>query len=382
MAEFNLVKVPGEVAVKVPALDKLLDYVASGVGAIAGPMLAPWRASREGKARIITAETDAKARQIQATKEGSTSQLIAKAQAEARESVVPDKLESDGSLRIGPSEIQNAMEFQAKKRLMNVGAIAGHAAEELKGKEVSDHDPDPDWAARFFDGAQDVSSEELQKLWGRILAGEVKSPGQTSLRTLSILRNMTQKEAQDFSNLMRFRFVDFILIGALQKVLVEHSDLGKLIIHFFDIGLLSESTTWQPIITLEDDGKWGVEHCCGHALIIEGRPGQCLKDLLKDSNILFIIAAGKELAKLCNHQQPDEEYLSHLASLLAKQDCKLKLGKILERHDNNCQFSDIRTIEPFGHIEKSPIAYLKRLALTHLWDLFSHRDDSSPRRIP
>ena len=31
---------------KVPAVDKLLDYTASGIGAVAGPMLAPWRARR------------------------------------------------------------------------------------------------------------------------------------------------------------------------------------------------------------------------------------------------------------------------------------------------------------------------------------------------
>ncbi|WP_152535164.1 DUF2806 domain-containing protein, partial [Candidatus Synechococcus spongiarum] len=84
------------------------------------------------------------------------------------------------------------------KRLMNVGVIAGHAAEELGDTKVPDHDPDPDWAARFFDCTQDVSSEDLQKLWGRILAGEVKSPGQTSLRTLSILRDMTQQDAKNF----------------------------------------------------------------------------------------------------------------------------------------------------------------------------------------
>lgn len=45
---------------KVPGFDKLLEVMASGIGAVAGPMLAPWRARREGQARIIAAEADAR----------------------------------------------------------------------------------------------------------------------------------------------------------------------------------------------------------------------------------------------------------------------------------------------------------------------------------
>ena len=40
---------PVNLSLKVPAIEKLIDYGASGVGAIAGPLLAPWKASREGK---------------------------------------------------------------------------------------------------------------------------------------------------------------------------------------------------------------------------------------------------------------------------------------------------------------------------------------------
>ena len=344
MTELNLVKVSGKVEVKVPAVEKLVDYVASGVGAIAGPMLAPWRASREGKARIITAETDAKFQQIQAAEEGSTLQLIAKVQAEARESVVPDKLEPDGSLRIGPSEIQNAMEFQAKKRLMNVGAIAGHAAEELKGKEVSDHDPDPDWIARFFDGAQDVSSEELQKLWGRILAREVKSSGKTSLRTLSILKNMTQQEAQDFSTLMRFRIFSFIFNEGAKKILGDR--FGFLTVHFSNIGLLSGLGTNQ-VIDLNNDGKWAGEHG-GHLWIIEGPPSKSF-NMSTGRNASVITFEGLEIAAVCQYQESD---FSHFARFLAEQDSKLKFGRFIRKNGKNAQLSDIRIIEPFVEPEE------------------------------
>lgn len=47
-------------------LDKLLEIAARGLGAVAGPLLAPWRAQREGRARIIAAKADAKVLEIQA----------------------------------------------------------------------------------------------------------------------------------------------------------------------------------------------------------------------------------------------------------------------------------------------------------------------------
>lgn len=45
--------------------NKILDLVASGLSATVGPLLAPWRASREGQARIIAAKADATVMEIQ-----------------------------------------------------------------------------------------------------------------------------------------------------------------------------------------------------------------------------------------------------------------------------------------------------------------------------
>ena len=324
----------------VPAVEKLLDYVASGIGATAGPLFVTWRASQEGKARVIAARADAEVQQIQAAQEGGTPQLIKKAQAEAREYVATsDGLEPDSDV-----VVRKAMEFQAKKRLTNVGAMMDHAAEELKDKEAPDHDPDPDWTARFFDAAQDVSSEELQEIWGKILAGEVKSPGQTSLRTLSILRDMTQKEAQDFFNLMRFRIASFVFEKGALIVLGDR--LGSLAANFREIGLLCGTEICQKLI-LKEDGEWIVE-CCGHALIIEGPPGRQIR-MQMGQNAYVITSAGLELAKLCQHEL-DLENLSHFATFLTKQDCKLKIAKIINYHNANrfefCK-SDIHIIEPF-----------------------------------
>jgi hypothetical protein len=87
-------------------------------------------------------------------------------------------------------------ERQAQRRA-NVMTIAAEAADSMPKDEsqVSDVPVDKDWSARFFADAPEVSAEELQRLWGRILAREVSSPGGVPLRTLGILRDLSVHEA-------------------------------------------------------------------------------------------------------------------------------------------------------------------------------------------
>jgi len=54
-----------EVKLEVPGLEKLVDVVSSGVGSVAGPMLAPWKARRESAARLIDAEAESEVLSIQ-----------------------------------------------------------------------------------------------------------------------------------------------------------------------------------------------------------------------------------------------------------------------------------------------------------------------------
>lgn len=43
----------------IATLNNLLEMVARALGAIAVPLLAPWKARREGQARIIAVQADA-----------------------------------------------------------------------------------------------------------------------------------------------------------------------------------------------------------------------------------------------------------------------------------------------------------------------------------
>ena len=172
--------------VNVPAIEKLVDYTASGVGSVAGSMLAPWQARREARAKRIAAEGDAKVLLIQA-----------KAQSEAREILVSDATNLIGELDI-TDRVNQRISFQDEKRQLNIESVVGKTAMQLGDKSVADTESDHDWTARFFNDVQDVSSEDMQSLWAKILAGEIERPGSTSIRTLGILKNLDQSTAHLF----------------------------------------------------------------------------------------------------------------------------------------------------------------------------------------
>ena len=168
----------------VRALEKLLDYTASGIGAVAGPMLAPWQARREAASRQIAAQGEADALRT-----------IAIAQAEARDTLVSAAFDVRGEIDIVET-VRQRIQFQEEKRHRNIGSVVGQTAELLGDEDVPDQEPDHDWTARFFNYIQDVSSEEMQLLWAKVLAGEIAQPGSVSIRALSILRNLDQTSAK------------------------------------------------------------------------------------------------------------------------------------------------------------------------------------------
>lgn len=97
---------------------------------------------------------------------------------------------------------QTRMAYQELKKQQNIENVANKAVAVLADEEAVAPDPvDQDWLMRFFNTVEDVGNEEMQEIWARLLAGEVKKPGTFSLRTLETLRNMTQEEAVAFEKM-------------------------------------------------------------------------------------------------------------------------------------------------------------------------------------
>ncbi|MEG8025067.1 DUF2806 domain-containing protein [Sphingomonas aurantiaca] len=87
---------------------------------------------------------------------------------------------------------------KAKNRIGIAERAAEHVASDT-GDETKTAPPEDDWMNTFMRFAEDASSDKLQDLFGRILAGQVKRPGSFALSTLRAVSELDQAIAADFS---------------------------------------------------------------------------------------------------------------------------------------------------------------------------------------
>ena len=324
---------------KISGISGLVKYAASGVGAVAGPILADWRASKEGKARLTSAQYDAKIRVVEAEAQAQALGITSEAQFKALRATDQEIEGGSGRLAINRADIDQMIEFQSYKRLANTSAAIEGAAEDLADKEVPNHDPDPDWTARFFDCVKDVSSEDMQKLWARILSGEIESPGRTSLRTLDTLRNMTVSDARMFEAICPFIIGDgFIFDDDTVKGLNDYNTL----LHLQDCGLVSITTFLTKSFFFNEEGNNALFN--QNATLMISRDQNSIESV--DVPAVLITASGKELYGIVDCIL-NQEYLRAFANFLKNENCRLYLlDGVVELPGDRIRFSSQIPIEP------------------------------------
>ncbi len=92
----------------------------------------------------------------------------------------------------------------------NVFRAIGYAYESIKNEDdqVSSEQPSDDWLRRWKEGASEFSDEQMQEIWGRVLAGELKSNGSYDYRTIDFVKNMSKHEANLVYKLSRYQAGD------------------------------------------------------------------------------------------------------------------------------------------------------------------------------
>lgn len=345
---------------ELPAISKLIDYIAAGVGGIAGPLLAPWAARRRAKAVVIEAQGQADAQRILAASEAHQVQAISQAQLEARQLFnAPPHLDAAGIGGMDP--VGQAWQFQQDKRIRNIQAVAEAAAADLGDETVSSDDPDPDldWAARFFSGVQDVSSAEMQQLWARVLAGEVRRPGSTSIRTLEILRNLDRRIATVFQMLCALstslvvpaagvRLPEEVVALGFdarhrrliidQRVIVTQGNAASNALKSYglDFGtlnvlneyglIISDYNSWRdyrPVVFAPNavaTGPVRIDHARRRWVLIQDS-GNTTQGELRQSGVA-LTSAGRELASVVDFE-PEENYLAELRGHFQSQGLRL-----------------------------------------------------------
>lgn len=111
-----------------------------------------------------------------------------------------------------PAETKVFMLLNIKKtfrQIKNQKAIADIAINNVKeGTDFTEKSGvSEEWLDRFMDSAGYVSSEEIQLIWGKILANEFDNPGSTPPNMIRILSEMTPTCAKVFRKLCSMRLL-------------------------------------------------------------------------------------------------------------------------------------------------------------------------------
>lgn len=89
------------------------------------------------------------------------------------------------------------------EEIQNLIACSIKAAENIK-EGATEKEPSQDFINRWRNEAKQIHSEELQKIWGLLMAEEISSPDSISLRTLSLVSQISKKEAEIFINCLEY----------------------------------------------------------------------------------------------------------------------------------------------------------------------------------
>ena len=328
---------------KVLPIDKLIDIVSNSVGKISKPYFDKKDVDTKAYEIEKLAEARAKEMKIIATAVKENFQLTGGIEYKEDKLVIssPKELpiETHQTILINPpleERTQERLNFQEAKKQLNIENVTAFAADELKNEPpVTDEPLDEDWTSRFFKIAEEVSNEEMQALWGKILAGEIKQPKTYSLRTLELIRNLSKTEANTFMKVANFAIkssnANFLFTTNNETLLSETFN-----IQYGDIALLTEIGLLQPgtfvnYQIVQSPSETQRVFTSGNIVII-AKVKANTPTIQMPVNVFT--NAGNELIKLIK-PSPPFDYLTAVAKSIKNENVEIKYAYILALEGNN-----------------------------------------------
>lgn len=155
----------------------------------------------------------------------------------------------------------------------------------------SDCEIDDDWLNVFERYAEDASTERMQKLWARVLSGEIRKKGKYSMRTLRFLSEFSQGDALNFADFCNSVFGDIAPTKLIKPD--DKKDIRNLI--YMEAAGLIQGASGLGLsfsITLSDQGAGSLKE--GNlAILFRGEPNTKI-----EANVSALTPLGQELLSL------------------------------------------------------------------------------------
>ncbi|CCK81254.1 DUF2806 domain-containing protein [Desulfobacula toluolica] len=336
-------------------LTRLIEVVSSGIGAVFRPYLI---------------KRDADAHAYEANKLSETLKGIAEKQnlpvVYKNGPVEMWQKPEDSTLILSQVDLtdrcSNRIDYQERKKQENIEKITATAANELAHEtDVPNEPPEEDWITRFFNCAQDISSDEMQELWGRILSGEIKKPGSYSLRTLEFIKNLTKKEAHTFEQVAKLAIQipgdTWVVIVHNKTWLKDNRQIFPM--HQFLLGELGVMYPSDLSFNAFEDSKTTEIALFSDAHLLLLKRGEIKTKV--QIPIWKFTGIGKELLSLT--QKPlDEQYFNYIGKFFIQKKGKALIAKIKSRLPDGRVAYDIAKeikIEPASEPDGKGLLFLK-----------------------
>lgn len=335
-------EVPGE-----KLLNRLWDTIFDK--GIAG-LLAPWQTRRKNRAAIdgvrqellTLAQVEQDIKDIRAGRKALDAQgRLIDMLPQGRPltgATVPDQTAASVATRNRVARDMRAELNTSKALLIAEGVL------EDDPQEPTEEVVDDDWLFRWREAASMVSSEELQQLWGQALAGEIRSPGSCSLRTLEFLKNLSHGEAQEIARLAGFVInTDLIVKEPASMAILEVEGITDgFLLKLQDLGIVSglgdiEGVGWYREIGSSESERFKRGLVAYDRVLLVNHEDSKKK---LELNGCFVTSLGRQVLKLGSFK-PHEGYLRGVAKAIAGKGFKVYLARF-ERLDP----STLRAIDP------------------------------------
>ena len=204
------------------------------------------------------------------------------------------------------------------KRQVNIDEIIRKSIEFTPNELSTSEKPCEDWMLDFFDLCKNSSSEGVQMLWAKLLAGEVDQPGSFSRRTLHAIKLLTTEQAELFTKVCGCIWrISGDYVGIVYALILD-SDEDSL---YTDDYLGSHASKAYMLESLGFanykyyDLEYGKEYLLefyGEQYVFEADPNN------RRLEIFVLTPVGEELYSICGHSRNEAYYQLTMEYLLKK----------------------------------------------------------------
>ncbi len=186
---------------------------------------------------------------------------------------------------------------------------------------------DFDWFIRFYENVGNISNDKMQEIWAKILAGEINNPHSFSLKTIDVLKNIGEKEAELFTLVCKkcFSLGNDSLFLPNYRSYMEHSGITyAMIMYLSELGLMYNDATIRLELPISSDAK-AVLINDGYIMTAKSQTDRTNKLSLKQYPLT---TAGRELASLISGMPSLDDFISFAEAIKHGNQIELEIHRI------------------------------------------------------